>query len=182
MLETHPLVKFVPQIKEAMEDLRYGQFNLLSQDKLEIQYNPRLRQVLIRPFFGLDLNGNSGVCHELINIMFRRIRNIFPANTTSGLYVFRAEGYEPRFFSGENMNHTYLLLAPNRDLHLIGSNGGRGIYNRHQVPKQAREKWLVVDPCYKFVEDFPSSRYQLKSVDDEASTLIYSRARLLRDK
>ncbi|MFA6462271.1 MAG: hypothetical protein WCV90_08470 [Candidatus Woesearchaeota archaeon] len=181
MHPNHPLASYVPQIREAMADLRYGQFNLLERDTLDIRYNPRLKQVLIKPFFGFE--GNTGVCMELMNTLFNRIKRSSSQQGSSPFYVFRAEGSETRFFiDGVNSNHTYLLLAPTRDSYLIETDQSQGTYNRHRVPKSAREKWLVVDPSFKYVETFNESGYQLKLVHDERATLIYSQSRLLRDK
>ncbi len=179
MHPNHPLAPYVPQIREAMADLRYGQFNLLERETLDIKYNPHLKQVLIKPFFGFE--GNTGVCMELMDTLFNRLKQDLTFANGSP-YLFRAEGFEPRFFNREGANHTYLLLAPTRDPFLIETNQSQGRYNRHQVHKNVREKWLVVDPSYHYVESFPESSYQLTLVHDERAILLYPRARLLRDQ
>lgn len=147
----------------------YGLHYIINKE-LEMIVDEGRKEIFIPNFYEFDSSSQIGLCIEQMTRKFEEIKN--------QKYVLRASGNEPKYFSGRNSNH-FFLLAFDEDPKIDLPGKIKNIQEIREILQKYNPK--VIDPSLNVEIPYLESGYLVKEIYSPNQRLGFSKDLNMRE-
>lgn len=158
---------YIKKIEETISNYVYSKHDFADKDFI-IEHNPKTKNIFIKNFFSYDQTIKEGICQELTMRTYQTLKQ-----DLQELELYRCVGFDRYFFCPQTKSEIESL----RHCFLIGieKNEIKKVLPGKELSNIIQTKGTLIDPTYNLVENYISSRYEIRDYKPQGTFIKCSK-------